>query len=93
MLPPPENTDHVPPAGVADKALVVFSQIAVVVVVLFGAPAVLFTTTVLVTDIARLHVPLLTLVKFKVVLGETPNVVTVTVPPEPIVAVPETAPV
>ncbi|CAD0003664.1 hypothetical protein FLAT13_01792 [Flavobacterium salmonis] len=46
MLPPPETTDQLPPAGVADKDLVVFSQIAVVVVVLLAVPANTFTVNV-----------------------------------------------
>ena len=38
------------------------------------------------------HVPLLTFVKFKVVLEVTPTTVTSTVPTAPIVAVPDAAP-
>ena len=32
IVPPPDTTDQVPPAGVADNSLVVFSQIAAVLV-------------------------------------------------------------
>ena len=51
------------------------------------------TTTVAFTSVnTRSQVPLLTLVKFKVVFDVTPTIVTSTVPPAPIVAVPEAAP-
>ena len=49
--------------------------------------------TVAAAATAWLQVPLLTLVKFKVVLVVTPVIVTVAVPPPPMVAVPEDAPV
>jgi hypothetical protein len=51
-----------------------------------------FTVTVEVADNGRLQVPLLTLVRFKVVLAVTAVTVTLT-PPAPIVAVPDAAPV
>ncbi|CAD0000382.1 hypothetical protein FLAT13_01793 [Flavobacterium salmonis] len=57
MLPPPETTDQLPPAGVADKALVVFSQIAVVVVVLLAVPANTFTVKVT-SEVVAPHDPL-----------------------------------
>jgi hypothetical protein len=52
-----------------------------------------FTVTVEVADNGRLQVPLLTLVRFKDVLAVTAVTVTLTVPPAPIVAVPDAAPV
>ncbi len=60
-----------------------------------AAPAVLFgvNVTVVVAVKARLQVPLLTLVKFNVVFDVTAVTVTFIVPPAPIVAVPEAAPV
>ena len=39
MLPPPETTLQVPPAGVAERLLVDVSQIAAVLVVLVAVPA------------------------------------------------------
>ncbi|CAM2790235.1 hypothetical protein FLPS103535_03365 [Flavobacterium psychrophilum] len=39
IVPPPESTDQVPPAGVAVNALAVFSQIAAVLVVLVATMA------------------------------------------------------
>jgi hypothetical protein len=51
-----------------------------------------FTVTVEVADNGREQVPLLTLVRFKVVLAVAVTV-TLTVPPAPIVAVPDAAPV
>ena len=46
MVPPPDTTEKVPPAGVAVSVLVVFSQIAAVLVVLVAVPAKTFTVTV-----------------------------------------------
>ena len=43
MLPPPETTLQVPPAGVAERFLVDVSQIAALLVVLVAAPANGFT--------------------------------------------------
>ncbi|MNL84038.1 hypothetical protein D3C87_2118750 [compost metagenome] len=57
MLPPPETTDQLPPAGVADKALVVFSQIAAVVVVLLAVPAKGFTVNIT-SEVVAPHDPL-----------------------------------
>jgi hypothetical protein len=52
-----------------------------------------FTVTVAVAVNGRLQVPLLTLVRFKDVSAVTAVTVTLTVPPAPIVAVPDAAPV
>ena len=52
-----------------------------------------FTVTIAVAVNGRLQVPLLTLVRFKVVFEVTPVTVTLTVPPDPIVTVPDWAPV
>jgi len=51
------------------------------------------TVTVLVILNVRLQVPLLTFVRFKVVFEVAAETVTFIVPPTPIVAVPEAAPV
>jgi hypothetical protein len=51
------------------------------------------TVTVEVAVNGREQVPLLTLVRFKVVSAVTAVTVTLTVPPAPIVAVPDAAPV
>ena len=63
-----------------------------VVVVIEGAPGKAFTVIVRVSVNARLQVPLLTFVKFKVALAVTFGTVTVAVPPA-IVTVPKDAPV
>ena len=52
-----------------------------------------FTLTVAVAVNERLQVALLTLVRFKVVFDVTAVTVTLTVPPAPIVAVPDAAPI
>ncbi|MNR29187.1 hypothetical protein D3C85_1465590 [compost metagenome] len=61
MLPPPETTDQLPPAGVADRALVVFSQIAVVEVVLLAVPANALTVNVT-SELLAAHDPLAAIV-------------------------------
>jgi hypothetical protein len=55
-------------------------------------PLVAFTVTAVAVN-GRLQVPLLTLVRFKDVSAVTAVTVTLTVPPAPIVAVPDAAPV
>ena len=57
MVPPPETTDQVPPAGVADNDLVVFSQIAAVLVVLVAVPANAFTVKIA-SEVVAAHDPL-----------------------------------
>ena len=57
IVPPPETTDQVPPAGVADNSLVVFSQIAAVLVVLVAVPENGFTVKVM-SDVVAGHDPL-----------------------------------
>ncbi len=46
ILPPPETTDQLPPAGVANNVLVDVSQMAVEVVVLLAVPENGFTVKV-----------------------------------------------
>jgi len=57
ILPPPETTDHVPPAGAADRVLVPVSQIAAVLVVLLAVPAKAFTVKVT-SDAVAAQLPL-----------------------------------
>ena len=92
---PAGNPEKVAPVAPVVARVILVIAVLIQVVLLIPAAIVFrgFTLTVAVAVNERLQAPLLTLVRFKVVFEVTAFTVTLTVPPAPIVAVPDAAPV